>query len=82
MKAVAAGVAVAVAVSASVQGMEFNSFAHPAKEHHPETWFHIIGGNASKEGLTEDIDAIAQAGLSVFKRASGSIFTLLYIWRK
>ncbi len=64
MKAVAAGVAVAVAVSASVQGMEFNSFAHPAKEHHPETWFHIIGGNASKEGLTEDIDAIAQAGLS------------------
>ena len=29
----------------------------------PETWFHIIGGNASKEGLAADIAAIAEAGL-------------------
>ena len=30
----------------------------------PETWFHIIGGNASKEGLAEDIAAIAEAGIA------------------
>lgn len=30
----------------------------------PETWFHIIGGNASKEGLTADLEAIRDAGLS------------------
>ena len=30
----------------------------------PETWFHVIGGNASKEGLAADIAAIADAGIS------------------
>jgi hypothetical protein len=30
----------------------------------PETWFHIIGGNASKEGLAADIEALASAGIS------------------
>lgn len=28
----------------------------------PETWFHVIGGNASKEGLTADLKAIQEAG--------------------
>ena len=28
----------------------------------PETWFHIIDGNASKEGLAADVKAIAEAG--------------------
>ncbi len=30
----------------------------------PETWFHVIGGNASKEGLAADIAALAEAGVS------------------
>ena len=29
----------------------------------PETWFHVIGGNASKEGIAADIAAIAEAGI-------------------
>ena len=29
----------------------------------PETWFHIIDGNASKEGIAADIAAIAEAGI-------------------
>ena len=28
----------------------------------PETWFHIIGGNASKAGLTADLEALKDAG--------------------
>lgn len=29
----------------------------------PETWFHVIGGNASKVGMAADIAAIAEAGI-------------------
>lgn len=28
----------------------------------PETWFHVIGGNASKAGLTADLEALKEAG--------------------
>ena len=28
----------------------------------PETWFHVIGGNASKAGLTADLEALKGAG--------------------
>ena len=28
----------------------------------PETWFHIIGGNVSKAGLTADLEALKEAG--------------------
>jgi len=27
----------------------------------PETWFHVIGGNASKAGLTADLEALKDA---------------------
>src|SRR5690554_3391655 len=39
-------------------------FRNPGKDHYPETWFHFIGGNVSKEGITADLEAIAAAGLS------------------
>lgn len=39
-------------------------FRNPGKNHYPETWFHFIGGNVSKEGITADLEAIAAAGLS------------------
>ena len=29
----------------------------------PETWFHLIGGNVSKEGLTADLEAVKAAGI-------------------
>lgn len=32
--------------------------------YHPQTWFHYIGGNVSKEGITKDLEAIATAGFS------------------
>ena len=40
------------------------SFLKPPKVYHPETWFHYIGGNVSKEGITRDLEAIAKAGIS------------------
>lgn len=40
------------------------SFLKPPKVYHPETWFHYIGGNVSKEGITRDLEAIAKSGIS------------------
>jgi len=40
------------------------SFLQPPKKYHPETWFHYIGGNVSKEGITKDLEAIAKAGIA------------------
>ena len=34
-----------------------------APEDRPQTWFHMIGGNVSKEGLTADLEAISEAGI-------------------
>jgi len=40
------------------------SFRTPPKVDYPETWFHFIGGNVSKEGITTDLEAIGKAGFS------------------
>lgn len=39
-------------------------FLHPDRHYYPETWFHFIGGNVSKEGITADLEAIAAAKIS------------------
>ena len=44
--------------------LDAGSFAHPAGERHPETWFHLIGGNVAKVGLDADLDAVKAAGIS------------------
>ena len=43
-------------------------------DYYPETWFHYIGGNVSKPGITADLEAIAQAGIShsLFHGSGGS----------
>ncbi len=38
-------------------------FASPPSQYRPDTWFHVIGYNMSKEGLTKDLEAIHAAGL-------------------
>lgn len=38
-------------------------FSSPAQEYRPETWFHLIGGNVSKQGLTVDLEAVSKAGI-------------------
>lgn len=39
-------------------------FKNPPKVFWPETWFHFIGDNVSKEGIDADLEAIADAGIS------------------
>jgi hypothetical protein len=43
---------------------DIEAFQSPPPVYHPETWFHIIGGNVAAKGLTADLEAIAEAGLS------------------
>jgi hypothetical protein len=40
------------------------AFQNPSKIYRPETWFHFIGGNVSKVGITRDLEAISKAGFS------------------
>ena len=44
--------------------LEPAKFAAPPQANRPETWFHLIGGNVSRAGLTADLEAIAAAGIS------------------
>ncbi|KAA1259870.1 Glycosyl hydrolases family 2, sugar binding domain [Rubripirellula obstinata] len=37
-------------------------FQSPPHSMHPETWFHLIGGNVNKSALTTDLEAVAGAG--------------------
>ena len=48
------------------------NFATPPAAHRPETWFHLIGGNVSRAGLTTDLEAIAAAGIAGIQLFHGS----------
>jgi hypothetical protein len=39
-------------------------FLHPAKGFYPETWFHYVNGNVDRQGITEDLEAIAASGIA------------------
>ena len=59
--------AVLAAAMATVQpsaAIDPESFQNPPKTNYPETWFHFISGNVSKEGITADLEALADAGFS------------------
>jgi len=48
-----------------------------AECHRPETWFHLIGGNVSKAGLTADLEAVKGAGfggIQLFHGGTGEIW--------
>lgn len=39
------------------------AFLNPDRIFYPETWFHFVNGNVSREGITNDLEAIAQSGI-------------------
>ena len=50
------------AVFADLDGLEAG-FRSPPASAKPHTWYHIMNGNATKEGITCDFEAIARVGL-------------------
>ena len=47
-------------------------FNAPEKRHYPETWFHFIGNHVTLEGITSDLEAIADAKISGVQFFHGS----------
>ena len=56
--------ALALLLAGTSWAVDADAFANPSKDHRPETWFHLIGGNVAKAGLAADLDAVAYAGIS------------------
>ncbi len=50
------------ASAASVGSLE-NSFLNPPDSARPQTWWHWMNGNITKEGITADLEAMKQIGL-------------------
>ena len=49
-------------------------FANPPRRARPQTWYHLMNGNVTREGLVKDLDAMAEVGLgglSIFDAGCG-----------
>ena len=44
-----------VSIAAAASAVDVGAFRNPGVECRPETWFHLIGGNVSKEGMDADL---------------------------
>lgn len=44
--------------------LDTQTFSHPDKIFYPETWFHFLNGSIGKSGITTDLQAIADAGIT------------------
>ena len=65
MKTAALFGAVAIGCMARGAGLpSAEAFADPGADSRPETWFHFIGGNVARGGITADLEAIKGAGIS------------------
>jgi hypothetical protein len=50
-----------------------NKFSSPSDEYRPHVWWHWLGSNFSKEGITKDLEAMKEAGIggaTIFNIAS------------
>lgn len=66
------------------------TFQEPPKDFYPQTWFHLIGGNVARDGLRQDLEAVAGAGIGgiqlfhgrgdVWPRTGGQIQCLSEKW--
>ena len=52
------------AVWSPFTAQDADNFRSPDRLYYPETWFHFIGHNVSKAGITADLEAIAAAKIS------------------
>ena len=49
------------------------TFLRPDHIFYPETWFHFVNGNVRREGITRDLEAIAQSGIQGVQLFHGRI---------
>ena len=49
------------------------TFLRPDRIFFPETWFHFVNGNVRREGITRDLEAIAESGIQGVQLFHGRI---------
>ena len=64
MKRLMTVAAIAFAAAVNAAGLPEAEFRDPSVANRPETWFHFIGGNVARPGITADLEAIKGAGIS------------------
>ena len=57
----AAGAIICTAAAEAVSLEE--GFRNPPNSAKPHTWYHLMNGNVTKEGITCDFEALAKAGI-------------------
>ena len=51
-------------LTAAVSGAQLEkAFVDPPREAKPHTWYHMMNGNVTKEGITRDFEALAEIGV-------------------
>ncbi len=53
-----------LAASGQATALKKDEFKSPEKKNYPETWFHFIGNHFTLDGVTADLEAIANAKIS------------------
>lgn len=61
-------------VTAPFSSEDEANFLAPPKTFRPQTWFHYVDGNVDRDGITEDLEAIAGAGISGIQLFHGGNF--------
>ena len=58
--------ALLLASSPTLHAVDFlnERFQHPPASARPQTWWHWVSGNVSKEGITADLEAMKKIGLA------------------
>ena len=62
MKLVISAIAAALAMPMMAASLE-DGFKNPPDSAKPHTWYHMMNGNVTKEGITCDFEALARAGI-------------------
>ena len=63
MKMAILAVALAAAGAAEAAASLDEGFRNPPREAKPHTWYHMMNGNVTKEGVTRDFEELAAAGV-------------------
>ena len=61
---ITAAIALVAAVAAHASDISPDTFANPPRRYAPYVWWHWMNGNVTKEGITGDLEALADNGIA------------------
>ena len=81
MKRFITAAAITFAATLDATGLPEGEFRDPSAVNRPETWFHFIGGNVARPGITADLEAIKGAGISGIHLFHGQFGGKFGLWQ-